>query len=89
MKNLAKKLVGITLAVLMTVSVLPINAFAWSNKLHAKSANIILPEEHSAKKPSDAPLYQRDKCGRKPVDSGNPPKFCPECGDLFDESDAQ
>lgn len=43
--------------------------------------------ECGAKKPSDAPLYKCDKCGWEPEDPANPPKFCPQCGDRFDEND--
>ena len=43
--------------------------------------------ECGAKKPAGALLYKCDKCGWEPKDPSKPPRFCPECGDIFDESD--
>lgn len=45
--------------------------------------------ECGTKKPEGAPLYRCDKCGWRPEDPHHPPKFCPECGDVFDENDIE
>ncbi len=44
-------------------------------------------QECGRKKPEGAPLYRCDKCGWEPEDPTKPPKFCPECGDVFDDND--
>ena len=43
--------------------------------------------ECGSKKPEGAPLYRCDKCGWEPEDPHHPPKFCPECGDPFNDRD--
>lgn len=42
-----------------------------------------------AKKPAGVPMYRCDKCGWEPEDPAHPPKFCPECGDVFDDNDVK
>ena len=40
-------------------------------------------------RPAAAPVYRCNKCGWQPEDPHHPPKCCPECGDIFDDSDIQ
>ena len=43
--------------------------------------------ECGTKKPAGAIQYRCDKCGWEPEAGAKPPKFCPECGDPFDNND--
>ncbi len=43
--------------------------------------------ECGTKKPVGVPQYKCDKCGWTPADPTKAPKFCPECGDVFDNGD--
>ena len=43
--------------------------------------------ECGSKKPAGVPQYRCDKCGWQPEDPTKAPKFCPECGDVFDSGD--
>ena len=43
--------------------------------------------ECGGKKPAGVPQYRCDKCGWQPEDPTKAPRFCPECGDPFDNGD--
>ena len=43
--------------------------------------------ECGSKKPAGIPQYRCDKCGWQPADPNKAPRFCPECGDPFDNGD--
>ena len=45
--------------------------------------------ECGSPKPAGALLFKCDKCGWQPEDPHHPPKFCPRCGDPFDDKDKQ
>ena len=64
----------------------PVEAAGWTCACGAVNKGKFCAE-CGAKKPEGAPTYRCDKCGWEPEDPTNPPKFCPECGDVFDDSD--
>ena len=66
----------------------PADAEGWSCSCGAVNKGKFC-QNCGAKKPEGAPLYRCDKCGWQPEDPKNPPKFCPECGDVFDDKDIQ
>ena len=43
--------------------------------------------ECGGRKPAGIPQYRCDKCGWQPADPTKAPRFCPECGDPFDNGD--
>ena len=45
--------------------------------------------ECGMKKPEKEPLYKCDKCGWEPEDPRKAPRFCPQCGDPFNDEDIQ
>ena len=57
------------------------------SNLFAKQNCAVCGSECGKPKPAGTPKYKCDKCGWEPEDPAHPPKFCPECGDPFDDSD--
>lgn len=66
----------------------PVNGSGWTCACGAVNKGKFC-SECGAKKPAGALLYQCDKCGWEPENPAHPPKFCPECGDIFDENDVK
>lgn len=58
----------------------------WVCTCGAKSKGKFCPNCGKAK-PTGIPQYKCDKCGWEPADRTHPPKFCPDCGDPFDDGD--
>lgn len=66
----------------------PVQAGAWKCKCGATATGKFC-QNCGAKKPAGVPMYRCDKCGWEPEDPTHPPKFCPECGDVFDDNDVK
>lgn len=64
----------------------PVNNNGWTCSCGAVNKGKFC-QNCGAKKPVGMPLYKCDKCGWELEDPAHPPKFCPECGDPFDEND--
>jgi len=59
---------------------------AWTCKC-GKVTNGKFCGECGSKRPDDPKYYKCNKCGFKPLNFEKLPKFCPECGDPFNEED--
>ena len=64
----------------------PANAEGWTCARGAVNKGKFCAE-CGAKKPAGAKQYKCDKCGWEVPAGENPPKFCPECGDTFDDNE--
>ena len=64
----------------------PAEAEGWTCSCGAVNKGKFCPN-CGAKKPAGVPQYKCDKCGWEPEKGVTPPKFCPECGDPFDNGD--
>ena len=64
----------------------PVEPEGWTCSCGAVNKGKFCPN-CGAKKPAGIPQYKCDKCGWEPEKGTTPPKFCPECGDPFDNGD--
>jgi len=64
----------------------PVGAAGWTCSCGATNTGKFC-ENCGSKKPAGVPQYKCDKCGWQPADPTKAPKFCPECGDPFDNGD--
>ena len=64
----------------------PADDGSWTCSCGAKNTGKFCAECGS-KKPAGIPQYKCDKCGWQPEDPTKAPRFCPECGDPFDNGD--
>ena len=64
----------------------PADDGSWTCSCGQKNTGKFCPNCGS-KKPAGVPQYRCDKCGWQPADPTKAPRFCPECGDPFDNGD--
>ena len=64
----------------------PADDGSWTCSCGQKNKGKFCPNCGS-KKPAGIPQYRCDKCGWQPADPTKAPRFCPECGDPFDNGD--
>ena len=64
----------------------PADDGSWTCSCGAKNTGKFCAE-CGGKKPAGIPQYKCDKCGWQPADPTKAPRFCPECGDPFDNGD--
>ena len=64
----------------------PADEVSWTCSCGQKNTGKFCPNCGS-KKPAGIPQYRCDKCGWQPDDPTKAPRFCPECGDPFDNGD--
>ena len=64
----------------------PADDGSWTCSCDQKNTGKFCPN-CGGKKPAGVPQYRCDKCGWQPADPTKAPRFCPECGDPFDNGD--